>query len=88
MSEDNGFSIAGAENIEAYTLIGLRIRLGLKARGGLEMFSRGPSALQQVNHVMGTSYRTARAAYAPFDKWLVAKYPGRVDPKPLEGRKA
>jgi hypothetical protein len=88
MSEDNGFSITGPENIEAYTLIGLRIRLGLKARGGLEMFSRGPSALQQANHVMGTSYRTAKAAYPVFDKWLVAKYPGRVDPKPLKEEKA
>ena len=84
MSEqDSGFLIEGADNVEAYTLIGLRIRLGRKARGGLEMFSNGPSALAQANHVMGTKYRTALKAYPAFDKWLVAKYPGRVDPKPL-----
>jgi hypothetical protein len=79
-----GFSVTGAANIEAYTLIGLRIRLKRRALGGLEMFSRGPSVLQQVNYVMGTRYRTARTAYPKFDTWLVAKYPGRVESVPLD----
>lgn len=82
-STNSGTSATGPVDTEAYVLIGLRVRLRAKARGGLEMFSKGPSALQQVNHVMGTKFRTAKAAYPAYDKWLVARYPGRVESRPI-----
>lgn len=79
MSE-SGFIITGAENIEAARLLALRGALKLEVAG---MKRHGRSARTIANEAMGTNHRTARQTYDAFDAWLVAKYPGRVQSRPL-----
>lgn len=82
MTQDNNGTvvITGAEDTEAASRIALRGALRMEARG---MKRHGRSARVIANEVMGTKYGTARKAYEAFDKWLTAKYPGRVDSYPL-----
>ena len=77
---DGTIVVTGQDDIEAFRLLALRRMLSLEVKG---MKRHGRSARVLANEAMGTDCRTARAAYAAFDKWLAAKYPGRVDPKPL-----
>jgi hypothetical protein len=82
MHEDGGFTVSGTEDIEAYRLLVVRTALSLEARTGLRA-SRGRSAKVIANELMGTKFRDKEKTYEAFDAWLVAKYPGRVEHKPL-----
>jgi len=77
-----GITITGAENIEAASLLALRGALRLEVAG---MKRHGRPARVIANERMGTSFRTAARAYPAFDAWLVARYPGRVTSRPLDG---
>lgn len=77
---DQTLSATSPEDINAWRLLALRGALKLETLG----FKRhGRSARVIANEEMGTNYRTAKKAYEAFDAWLVAKYPGRIDSRPL-----
>lgn len=81
--KDGTIVITGAANIEAASLLALRGSLRMEARTGMKR--RGRSAQTIANERMGTKYRDKRRTYEAFDAWLTARYPGRVDPWPLDG---
>jgi hypothetical protein len=83
MHEDGGYTVSGTEDIEVYRLLTLRAALSLEARTGLRPTSRGRSAKVLANEAMGTKFRDKEKTYEAFDAWLVARYPGRVEHKPL-----
>jgi hypothetical protein len=83
MHEDGGYTVSGTEDIEAYRLLVVRTALSLEARTGLRPTSRGRSAKVLANELMGTKFRDKEKTYEAFDAWLVAKYPGQVEHKPL-----
>ena len=82
-STESGTMVTGAEDIEALRLLALRAALRLEIRTGLKRSGTGRSTLALVNEAMGTKHRRKMTAYNAFDAWLVSKYPGRVNSKPL-----
>jgi hypothetical protein len=72
---------AGGENVQAASLLALRMALKLEVRGLKR--SRRPSARQIANGLMKTNYRTADKTYREFDPWLVQHCPG-TESSPLD----
>jgi hypothetical protein len=69
-SSQSATVITGEANVKGASLLAVRGALRLEVRG---MKRRGQSARALANQEMGTSYRTAKAAYAAFDKYVTAR---------------
>jgi hypothetical protein len=85
VNENNGSIVVTGEDIEAARLLAIRAALALEIRTGLTRHGRPARTIAaEILGLDGPGRRPNKVTvYRALDKYLVERYPGRVESRPL-----